>query len=152
MGHLLLGIVAIVATLAGVHGARLVTSQSSAAPPEAASEKMEIVKLDAVSVPIIRRGNVQGYAIVHAALTVPSGEVKTAKQLLTTFGSEAVIRAFHEEKSIDFTAMQPAQTVVLAERIVGYANARIGRDAVKQAAIEGLSFVEKGDERKRHDR
>ena len=135
-----LGLAGIAATLAGSFLATIL-----GAPQDAKLEKkepeVEIVKFDAISVPVIRRAKVQGYVVVRISVLAYSAEVKVGRPTLMAFASEAAFRAIYEEEAFDFSALKPVQITAIAEKITGLTNARLARPFIKQTAIESLNFV-----------
>jgi len=148
---LVLGLAGIVATLAGN-----VLAMVLGAPKEVSADKkepeVEMVKFDAISVPIIRRAQIQGYVVVRISILAYSAELKVGRPVLTAFASEAAFRAIYEEEGFDFSALKPVQIAALAEKVTTLTNARLARPFIKQTAIENLNFVtqaEINDGRKR---
>lgn len=137
---IVLGLAGIAATLGGTFLATIL-----GAPTDAKVEKkepeVEIVKFDAISVPIIRRAKVQGYVVVRISILAHSAELKTGRPTLTAFASEAAFRAIYEEEAFDFSALKPVQIAAIAEKITVLANGRLVRPYIKQTAIESLNFV-----------
>jgi hypothetical protein len=135
-----LGIIVTVATLAGAY-AGLVTSQPKAPTNTNEQEPVEFVKLDATSVPIIRDGGIMGYVVVRSAFSASAKDVKQNRTSMTVFVAEALFKSIYAEQGLNFAAMKPLQLDALTEGTTKAANARIGRDAIKQLAIESLSFL-----------
>lgn len=137
---LVLGLAGIAATLAGSFLAAML-----GAPQEAKIEKkepeVEMVKFDAISVPVIRRAKVQGYVVVRISVLAYAAELKAGRPALTAFASEAAFRSIYEEEAFDFSALKPVQIAALAEKITQLTNGRLVRPFIKQTAIESLNFV-----------
>jgi hypothetical protein len=149
---LALGLVAVAATLAGSYAAMLWgTAKKSGAEPEEQAI-LELVKLEPVSVPVIRGGKVDGYVIARVAVSAAASDVKKSKPVLAAYASEAVFRAVYEEEAFDFSALKAVQVSALAERIAKLANERIGRAAIKQSVIESLNFVSRSEVRLQQSR
>lgn len=144
---LALGLAAVGATLLGSYAAAMLASPGSpAAAPE--PEAIEVVKLDPVSVPVIRQGKVQGYVIARAAIMATAAEVKKHKPALVIYAGEAIFQAIYEEEAFDFAAMKPAKISALGDRIAMLANQRLGRAAIRQLAVESLNFLTPAETRK----
>jgi hypothetical protein len=139
--NLVLGFAAVAATLLGGAGAALLASSKAAAPAPAEAPVHELVKLDAVSVPVIRRGQVQGYVVAQVAVEAAAVDMKNSKPVLAVYASEAVFRAVYEEEAFDFSGLRPAHLAALADRMTKLANERIGRAAIKRVAIESINYV-----------
>jgi hypothetical protein len=146
MNTLVVGIAAILSTLAGSYLAALLTG-GSRDPEQKASVALEFIKLDVISVPVIRSGKIQGYVLVRASVGVPLDEAKNGRPVITVYSSEGVFRALHEE-DFDFKALKPTEIARLADRATSLINARIGRGAVKSTAFESVNFVPQSEVRK----
>ncbi|MBN9263132.1 MAG: hypothetical protein J0I75_00945, partial [Hyphomicrobium sp.] len=86
---LLLGLVVVIATLGGSYAAMQIP-QGAQTAKEDPSEKTEIVKIDPISVPVVRGGKIQGYVIGRYAFSAPASEVRKDKDTLILFVSEAI--------------------------------------------------------------
>ena len=111
------------------------------------SAALDTVKLEAVSVPVVRDGAVQGYVIARIAFTAPSSEVKSSKSLLTAMVSEAALRSIFEDATFDFSNIRPLDVTKLADAITSKANARMGNNSVRAAVIESLNFIPQSQNR-----
>ncbi|MFM9938881.1 MAG: hypothetical protein ACKVP7_05230 [Hyphomicrobiaceae bacterium] len=136
-----LGLAAVVATLIGCFAGAHQYNASRNAPKPAAEAELEIVKLEPITVPIIRKSKIQGYVIVHAAFGATAAEAKRSRNALTLYAGEALFQAIYEDDAFDFSAIKAAQLAALAEKASKLANAKLGRAAIKQVAIENLSLV-----------
>lgn len=148
-GHLAVGIVTLVATLAGSHGATYMAAGERHPGRPIDPVSLDVLKLEPVSVPIVRGGAIAGYAIARVNLSVPAPELKTMRPLLAAYATEAVFRAVYEETVFDFSGLKVVEIKALTDRITKFSNERIGRDVVKGAVIDGLSFVEPSNVRSR---
>lgn len=142
---LVLGLAAIAATHAGSVGARFLMTPKAAEVHGEQPIPLEYIKLDPVSVPIIRHAKVQGYVIAKVVVAADAADVKVNKPALTTYSNEAVFRAIYEEGDFDFSKLKPVQIATLAERMTALANGRMGRQAIRQSAVESLSFINQAD-------
>ena len=140
---IILGMIVALATLAGAYAGLVVTTQSKATSgtKEQEQEAVEFVKLDAASIPVIRDGAITGYVVVRSSYSASSKDVKQIRPSMTVFVAEALFKSIYAEEGLNFTAMKPLQLDVLTAGITKAANARIGRDAIKQLAVESLSFL-----------
>ena len=141
-GHLAVGIFTLVATLAGSHGAMFIGMGERHSARSVDQVSLDVLKLEPVSVPIVRAGAIAGYAIARVSLSVPVPELKTMRPILAAYATEAVFRSVYEETVFDFSGLKVVEIKALTDRITKFSNERIGRDVVKGAVIDGLSFVE----------
>lgn len=142
MAYLIVGAVAIAATLGGAYAAMTARMAKLSAPSSQASPALDMVKIEPVSVPVVRRGKVAGYVIARVTITAAAGDVKDQRTLLSSYATEAVFRAVYEEQVFDFSELKVVEIMTLADRIARLANERLGRSIVHAAIIDGLSFVE----------
>lgn len=145
MKLLIVGVAAILSTLAGSYAAALLTGDSKD-PAPVGPPALEVIKLDVISVPVIRSGAIQGYVLVRAAVGVPVEDAKKGRAVVALYSAEGVFRAIHEEE-IDFTALRSADIARLADRATRLINGRVGREAVSRTVIESVNFVPQSDVR-----
>lgn len=143
MRNLLLSILAIAATLGGHYAARIASSPK--APEGAVQDRVEVIKLEPISAPVIRAGKVAGYVIARISIAVPVDEAKVHKDLLIAFASEAVFRAIYTDSSFNFSEMRAADLSEISRRVVEFANKRHRSPAVREAVIESLNFVSQAE-------
>lgn len=136
---LLLGLVVMIATLGGSYAAMQVSH--APAPKEDPHEKPEIVKIDPISVPVVREGKIQGYVIGRYAFSAPASAVRKDKDTFILFASEAIFRAIYEEDGLDFTSLKIVDLDKLIDRVVAKANARIGQPLITQVIVESMNFL-----------
>lgn len=137
---LLLGLVVVIATLGGSYAA-MQFPRGTPGKAEDAGEKAEVVKLDPVSVPVVRDGKIQGYVIGRFAFSAPASAIRKDKDALTLYASEAIFRSVYEEEGLDFTALKIVEVDKLIGRMVTKANARIGNPTIAQIFVESMNFL-----------
>jgi hypothetical protein len=145
MKLLLVGIASIVSTLAGCLAAALMTGLSTD-PTHVDPPALEMIRLDVVSVPVIRGGAIQGYVLARAVVGVGVEDAKKIRAPITFFAAEGLFRAIHEE-GIDFSALMPANIARLADRATKLTNERVGHEAVRRMAIDSVNFVSQSEVR-----
>lgn len=139
---ILLGVAAVLATLGGSFAAIQLGSkggQDTVGPPVVVEEA---VRLEQFSVPVVRDGKVQGYALAQISFSAAAEDIKASKALLTTVVNEAVFATLFEEPSFDFASLKAVQIAQLSERMLAKANARIGRGAIKKVLVESLMLLD----------
>jgi len=137
---IVLGIVVVLSTLLGSYA----TMQLTAAPAPEAKQKPEViqqVKLEPMSVPIIRSGKVSGYILARFAFSATEHTLKDHRNVLTLYFSEAAFKTIYEEPDFDFSALKPVQIDGLRQRIVAATNERAGAHGIKDVFVENLSFL-----------
>jgi hypothetical protein len=137
---LVIGITVLLATLGGSYGALLFSADTHGEPVKKV-EVMQQVKLDPISVPVVRGGKIGGYVLVRSAFTASEAELKTGKDMLTLYFTEALFKTIYEEPAFDFTAMKPVQLDAFRKRVLASANGRLGQEKITDAAFESLNFL-----------
>lgn len=137
---LLLGLIVVLSTLGGSYAAMKLPNSSAPSAESGAAEELSVVKLDPVSVPVVRGGKIQGYVLGRIAFAAGAKEMKN-KDILTLYVSEAIFSAVYEEEALDFTALKPVGVEALVQRSVEKANTRMGRPAIAQIFVESLNFL-----------
>lgn len=136
---LIAGLAAILATLAGSFGATMLVGGEKE-PQKKAPPATELLKLDVISVPVIRSGRIQGYVIARGSVGAAADEVKSNRALLSAYSVEGLFRAIYEE-NLDFDALKPVDLTRLADTTTRMINERIGRQIVSSTVFENLNFV-----------
>jgi|LNFM01.1.fsa_nt_gb hypothetical protein len=137
---LLLGFVVVIATLSGSYAA-MQFSHSKPSAAEDPAEKTEVVRIDPISVPVVRAGKIQGYVIGRYAFSAPASAVRKDKDTLILYASEAIFGTVYQEEDLDFSALKIIDLDKLIERAVAKANARIGRPLFGQVFVESMNFL-----------
>jgi hypothetical protein len=137
---LLLGLVVVIATLGGSYAAMQIP-QGTTTAKEDPGEKTEVVKIDPISVPIVRAGKIQGYVIGRFAFSAPASEVRKDKDTLILFASEAIFMGIYKEEELDFSALKIIEVDKLVERIISKVNARMSRPLITQVFVESMNFL-----------
>jgi hypothetical protein len=137
---LLLGLVVVIATLGGSYAA-MQFPRGEPGKTEEAAEKAEVVKLDPVSVPVVREGKIQGYVIGRFAFSASASALRKDKDALILYASESIFRSVYEEEGLDFTALKIVDVDKLIARMLAKANARIGHPTIVQIFVESMNFL-----------
>lgn len=138
---LLLGLVVVLSTLGGSYAAMKLPAAMSSGEKDSASEPVTIVKLDPVSVPVVRDGKIQGYVLGRISFSTVAAEASKNKEALLLYVNEAIFTSIYEEETLDFTSLKPIGVEALVGRVVEKANARIGRNAIIQVFVENMNFL-----------
>jgi flagellar basal body-associated protein FliL len=119
--------------------------QAESAIPE--NVAVEYIKTDALSVPVIRDGKVQGYVVAQVSFAVGSDKSKSETVDPAPYLVDAAFRAFYEAAPLDFMRLKPQDIPAIAEKTKTYANERLGGGTVKDVLISGLNYVARGEVR-----
>ena len=140
MKLVVMGIAAIIATLAGSFAASLLAGNPSVPVKTDGSKVLEFIKLDVLSVPVVRKGQVQGYVLARVAVGVSAEEAKKSRAAVSLYSNEGAFRAIYEE-GFEFTQLKTVDIVRLADRMTRLINDRWGAPVVAGTTIESLNFV-----------
>lgn len=98
------------------------------------------IELEPVAVPIIRRGVMQGYAVLKIAVAQRPEHMKADARIVEIYVRASVFRAVFEEK-LDLMGMPNAMIEKMMVSIVGDCNRALGAQKVERAILESISFV-----------
>jgi hypothetical protein len=107
--------------------------------------EVEYVKPDALSVPVIRDGKVQGYVVAQVSFAILKSKAERADT--SPYLIDAAFRAFYEGAPSDFTKLKPQDLTAIATKAKTYANERLGESSVKDVLIGDLNYVARGEVR-----
>jgi hypothetical protein len=147
MKLLITGLTAVFATLAGSYVAGMLAGSPSGAEKTTEAKVLEFIKLDVLSVPVIRQGRVQGYVLARIAIGVPVEDAKKNRIAISLYSSEGAFRAIYEE-GFEFSHLKAADIGRLADRMTKLINDRMRVSVVGVTTIESLNFVPYSEVRK----
>jgi hypothetical protein len=119
--------------------------QAANAGGEAAHASMEYVKTEMTSVPVIRKGAVQGYVVFQLTVAIDEEERKAKSIDPAPFIVDEAFRTLYEESDIDFTHIEKYKFAELMKGLSESVNKRIGAEIVKEVLVQQLNYVDKKD-------
>ena len=137
---LLLGVCVVCATLGGSMAATKLAGNATG-PSHEPVEKIESLRIESLSVPVLRNGKVSGYVLASIVAMVPASVMKEQRDTLSAYLNEAAFRTLYNEPAFDFAMLKPADTEQLSGKIMAGVNNRLGAGGVKELLIENLNFV-----------
>ncbi|MCB1503843.1 MAG: hypothetical protein KDJ47_02610 [Hyphomicrobiaceae bacterium] len=146
--EMIVGVVAVASTVGGSYLGRHLNQVPVHGGGKSEPEPVKHMKLEPISVPILRGGKLDGYVIARIAYAAPVKDADKQKDELEIFVNAATFRTFYADPAFDFAALTPVETQQLAGRIVKNANAQIGRETIKEVIIEGLNYMTPDEVRK----
>ncbi len=126
---------------------QMAASSGSKDEATASENAVEYIKTDVLSVPVIRDGKVQGYAVAQVSFAVASAKSGSERADPAPYLVDAAFRAFYEAAPLDFTRLKPLNIPAIAAKAKAYANERLGGDIVKDVLIADLNYVARGEVR-----
>lgn len=135
---LVVGIVAAIATLGGIAGTLYVMQPK---PAEQVAEKYDWLKLEAISVPILRNGKVSGYVIAGFSGEVRARDLAARRDAVSSHLNAAAFRVIYDEPSFDFKELKPAEMAALGKRVVAQVNKNMASESFKEVIIENLNYL-----------
>ena len=102
----------------------------------------ESVDIAPVAVPMLREGQLKGYAVAKVTASAAADDVKKAKANIVLYVTEALFRSLFDDRDFDPTQKRPAQLEALGDKIAAATNKRLGRSTVKSVIFESINVLE----------
>lgn len=141
---ILAGVWVCAVTLAASYLALSWSTQPAAKPADVTTfGGLDYVKPSPISVPIIKNGAVEGYAIAQFVFTAPADILtKVTVPAKVIFVDEA-FKAIYANASFDFLNKSKRDLSALTKSIAENVNKRIEKELVVEVLVESLNFVSK---------
>jgi hypothetical protein len=110
-----------------------------------ARPSVEYFKTEMTSVPVIRKGAVEGYVVFQ--LTVALDEETKNKVAIdpAPFIVDEAFRALYEESTLDFAKLEKFKLAELMLALRANINKRLGAEMVRDILVQQLNYVDKHD-------
>jgi len=130
------------------------TTNEKASPKKQASYfgGLDYVKLDPLTVTIIRNNEIRGYIIVDAVFTVKQSIQLQSSVPLKYILQDSIIESLHGNSSIDVFRLKKFDLSNFQKLLVTNINTKLGRKAIYEILIQKLDFISKEDIRDLHMR
>lgn len=138
MKLLVIGVVAVFATLGGLAATLYVMRPK---PAEHVAEKYDWMKLETISVPILRNGKVSGYVIAGISGEVRARDLAARRDAISSHLNAAAFHVIYDEPSFDFKSLKPAEVASLGKRVGALANKNLGAESFKEVIVENLNYL-----------
>jgi hypothetical protein len=144
MRPLLVGLWVCIVTLASTYGGAYWKShQFTNSSSDSHTEKLEVRKVKAITVPIVSDGAVQGYISGEFSYVVDgSNKSRVALDPESYFMDEAFRRIYANNK-LDFHHIEKFDLNELTKEITLHVNQRLGAEYLKETLVKSFTFIPK---------
>lgn len=104
---------------------------------------LDYVTPSSISVPIIKAGAVEGYAIAQFVFTAQADILTNSTIPAKVIFVDEAFKAIYSKSSFDFQNKNKRDLNALTKTIAENVNKRIGKDLVVDVMVESLNFVSK---------
>lgn len=109
---------------------------------------IDYVRLNVVSVPQMRGGEVQGYFLARLVFTASAERLKQLVVPADAMLTDAVYSKLYADPAIDFSRVDTLDLDALRTGLRDAVNARIGEDLITDVLVEQVDFLSKADIRR----
>ena len=104
---------------------------------------VETLRTRMISVPIIREGTIQGYAMAQFIVTGQAKVFKTLAVKPDLIILDEAFKAMYGDETVDFRQLKKQDLTALTKRIVDNTNKRMGQKVIDDAMIQELNYIPK---------
>jgi len=123
--------------------------EAAAPAPEAgAFGGLDYVRLNVVSVPQLKNGEVQGYFLARLVFTAPAERLKQLVVPADAMLTDAVYTKLYADPSVDFSQVDTLDIDAFRAGLRDTVNAKIGEDLITEVLVEQVDFLSKADIRR----
>ena len=119
-----------------------------ASAPEEKPRGLETRKTRIINVPIIAKGQVQGYVVAQFNYVAESEALKSAAMPPDAVILDEAFRMLYAEEKIDFTKLQKADLGQIVEKLKTQVARRLQTNVVKDILVQEFNYVSKDEVRK----
>jgi len=113
---------------------------------------LEHVRPASISVPIIKDGEVEGYAVAQFAFTAPAEALTKMSVPANVIFVDEAFKAIYANETFDFLNKSKRDLNALTKTIAENVNQRVAQELVVEVLVESLNFVSKDQVRCQIDR
>ncbi len=146
----MVGVWVSIITLGSFYGSMVwVSGQPPEMAPTSFFGKVEKIKTETISVPIISNGEISGYVLAKFTFLADAILLKLMSVPPELILSDEAFRAIYSGSLQDFKKLEKYDLATLTKRMRLNANARIGVEIVKDVLVDSISYIPKSELRKR---
>ncbi|MFD1695839.1 hypothetical protein [Roseibium aestuarii] len=112
---------------------------------EAAMGGLDYESVPPVNVPIIADGALQGYVVAKLVFTADGDVLRSLSVPPHPFLVDEAFRFLYADERLDFHDLRRYDLAKLSEHLKGAANARLGKEVVRDVLVEELNYFDKDD-------
>lgn len=113
----------------------------AAAASQPAKKPMELRKLKAITVPLVGKGAVQGYAVAQLAYYAEGEKLKSLDVSPDAFVMDEAFRLLYSDERLDFRALDRFDLVAFAASVKKGVAARLKVDVVEDVLVQEFNFI-----------
>ncbi len=106
---------------------------------------LEHIKLDPMSVAIIRKNEVQGYIIVEAAFSVLGSKLEDLAMPIKILLQNSINNAIFNNPAIDFNRLEKFDIAEFQASLTQEINQKLGNDLIHEVLIQRIDFISSED-------
>ena len=106
---------------------------------------LDYMKTDIISVPVVKKGGVQGYFLARLVYTVEKERAERLSVPAQPLLVDELYAYLYSNPDIDFTEAETVDTVALKEGIKEAINTRLGEPFIHEVLIEQVDYLSKTD-------
>jgi hypothetical protein len=123
-------------------------AQSAAAAAGPARKPSELRKLKPITVPLVARGAVQGYAVVQLSYLAEGEKLKTMDVSPDAFVMDEAFRLIYSDEKLDFKNLDRFDLIAFAKAVKLGVAGRIKIDVVEDVLVQEFNFIGAEDVRR----
>jgi len=108
-------------------------------------EGLQYKKLQAMNIPIVAEGAVQGYVIANLVFTADAKTLREISVPPEAFIQDEVFRHVYSDETLDFKKLSRYDVNGMIANVREKINKRLGAEIVKEILVENFNFVDKSD-------
>jgi len=139
-----------IVTLGSFYGAMVWQSdKSTKMEPGDFFGKLEEVKTDTISVPIIHRSKISGYVLAKFVFLADSAKLKQMSIQASLVLNDQAFRTIYNGRLRDFERLERYDLAALTDKMKKTANKRFGVPVVKDVLVDSINYISGDELRKR---
>jgi len=143
---LVVGVWVCLVTLLSSYGAVMwVTGARAEREEEAYLEGIEYKKLQPLTVPMIKDGQIQGYVVARLVFTADARTLRNLTVTPAIFVVDEAFRQIYTNEKIDFEKLKKYDLEALTTAIRDSVNERLSAEIVQDILVEDLNYVARKD-------
>jgi hypothetical protein len=144
MRSLVVGLWVCVVTLASTYGGAYWKSHQNAnSSSDNHSEKLEVRKVKAITVPIVSDGSVQGYISGEFSYVVDGANKSRVAIDPESYFMDEAFRRIYANNKLDFHHIEKFDLNELTKEITLHVNQRLGAEYLKETLVKSFTFIPK---------